>query len=138
MKLRSIVAALVLMFVIISCEKNKEDESLHSLALYECKTIGTGSNAINICTDILHDSRCPDDVVCATAGMAYAKFTAIVSGNSYTFFMTPKAFPGSPTNSPSDTTIAGFKIEFLDIIPHRRTDNVIIPVQKARLRITRP
>lgn len=137
MKLRFAFAGFCVVLMMVSCKKSdKFESSLYTIGVDECRTIQSGADQITICTHILHDSRCPEDVVCLTAGLAYARFTVTANNAAQTFTMFPKAFPNQ--YGPADTTINGFRIEFLDIIPHRRTDNVIPPVQKARLRITHP
>jgi hypothetical protein len=136
MKLRYILAGFCIVLVAFSCKKSNSDfeDTLYSLSVDECETVQSGADQMTICTDLLNDSRCPDDVVCGTAGHAYADFTATINNTTHSFTLYPKAFAH---NNTTDTTIGGFKIEFLDIIPHRRM-HAPPAVQEARLRITHP
>lgn len=137
MKLQHVFAGLCLTFIAISCTKSNSqfDDSLYSIGIDQCQTVRHGSDRMTICTDELSDTRCPEDVVCVWGGLAYAKFTVTVSNVAHTLVMSPKAFPSY--NHVTDTTIGGFKIEFLDILPHRRVHAPPV-TQHARLRITHP
>jgi hypothetical protein len=136
MKFQLLLAVFCLLSA-ISCKKAGDlGNSEYSIGLDECESVRSGGDRLTICTDQLNDSRCPEGAVCGWAGIAYAKFTITVNNVAHTFTMAPKAFPSY--SNLTDTTIDGFRIEFLDILPHRRTNDPFPVNQEAKVKITHP
>ena len=71
-----------------------------------------------VCFNALEDSRCPANSTCVWEGVAIGKFSLHVDSKDYPFSLATKKFPGSIS---TDTTIAGYQISLIDILPHPGT-----------------
>ena len=63
---------------------------------------------------LIEDSRCPNGVVCIWQGTAIAKFLFRVNKKQREITLSTFKLPGYP----SDTTLLGYKIEFVDLLPY--------------------
>ena len=83
---------------------------------------------------LLLDSRCPKGVTCIWAGYAAARFSFKKDEEEYTVTLSsPKIL-----SYVSDTVLAGYKIQLLNITPQPVADSVINYTDyKAELKITR-
>jgi hypothetical protein len=85
------------------------------------QTLTNGTDGISVLLDsVLNDSRCPTDVVCIWAGNAEARFV-IKRGVEETKFNL------NTTLRPRDTTINGYKITLLDLLPYPVSKHQIAP-----------
>ncbi|MEO9004893.1 MAG: hypothetical protein ABI288_09160 [Ginsengibacter sp.] len=112
------IIGLVVLFT--ACTKaNIETGNEKIVALHECTQQAADPN---ICFDsLLTDSRCPKDVECIWQGTALIEVTFSERGNSHQFVMSLKGFPD--LGYPSDTTINGNRIIFIDLKPHPVSNN---------------
>jgi hypothetical protein len=116
---------LTAMIILWGCKKyavKAIDEN--SIALYDCSPETT---APYICFDsLITDSRCPEGGECFWRGNATIKVSFHERGNVHTFKMGLKGYPWM--GFPPDTTISGYKIEFIDLTPY---PNYFVPAPKA-------
>lgn len=84
-----------------------------------------------LCFLELSDSRCPANVVCVWEGVAIAKFSFKTNTSQHLLTLATKKFPNLTS---TDTTVAGYHIQLLDVTPYPGTTPQ--PVQ-AIVRITR-
>ena len=93
------------------------------------------SDHAEIClTGIVQDSRCPLNGVCIWQGVAVATFRFTVNGHSHDLTLSPKY---SPSGFPNETTVAGYKIELVDLYPYPETNRTPVPGEvKAEVKIT--
>ncbi len=124
----------VAFLILFSCKKNLELGSRSSVSLKYC--IQNKSDDIKVCLDsVIEDSRCPQEVVCFWQGTAIAKFSITINDNEQPVTLSTFTRRGSP---PSDTTLMGYKIEFLDLLPYPKVNSTHdISEYKAELKITR-
>ena len=85
---------------------------------------------------VASDSRCPANAVCIWQGAATAKFSFTKNGELHSFDLS------TITKSPAyakDTTIAGYKIEFINLSPYPGTFTPPAPDDqiRAELKITK-
>ncbi len=85
---------------------------------------------------VMSDSRCPANAMCIWQGAATASFTFIKNGNTNRFNLSTITMPPHYTK---DTVIAGYKIEFVNLLPYPGTVPNPIPDndRKAELKITK-
>src|ERR1051326_103184 len=115
----SIIVLLAFVVIAISCSRSVDVNRINTypfVHLNECTNWSFKYNQGWIClTGIIEDSRCPSDVVCIWQGEATATFRFTENGNSHDLTLSPKS---SPSPFPSDTTVAGYKIEFINLYPY--------------------
>ena len=107
------------------------------LGLNKCVSGKISGDKLTLCFDsLIADSRCPANVVCIWQGTAVAKFS-LRKNNEPTSF-TLATINMSP-NYRKDTTIMGYKIEFVNLSPYPGTVPDPIPNDriKAELKITK-
>ena len=84
----------------------------------KCQTYTIDNQNITLCLDsITQDSRCPIDVVCIWQGLAVARFNLKAQNKDHLITLATMKF--APYSR--DTTIAGFKIEFIGLTPQTDT-----------------
>ena len=134
-----VIASIAGIALLSACEKTTEQGKERSLniALHGCASnIFTGDD-IRLCFDsVISDSRCPSDVVCVWQGAAIAKF--VFTRHSETHVLT-LATISMGTYFRRDTTLSGYKIEFLDLSPYPEFHSTTPPVNqiKAKVKITK-
>jgi hypothetical protein len=133
---------LMIMFVALmafvnSCSKSIDlKEGIAELKLNQCGTGIISGNDLSLCfSSVESDSRCPANAMCIWAGTAICNFTFIKNGDTHQLKLATLAVPGTP----KDTTVAGFKIEFLNLSPYPGTTNGSIKdkERKAEIKITK-
>jgi hypothetical protein len=112
--------AISVILLFVSCKKAdiETDKDNGGVALYDCsqKSIDT-----YICFDsLITDSRCPAGMECIWQGTALIKVTFSEGDNIHHFVMSLQGFPS--LGYPSDTTIDGYRIIFIDLKPHPATN----------------
>jgi hypothetical protein len=100
-----------------------------------CSQIEYKGDHVQICFDsLIEDSRCPKGVECVWAGMAIAKFIFTLNNDQHPMTLSTLNLHVFP----SDTTIMGYKIEFIDLLPYADTNsNRDISEYKAELKVTK-
>jgi hypothetical protein len=109
-------------FIVIAaaaCKKDTSDSASFSvsktLPVNSCNPFACNGINYSICLDsVVNDSRCPHLAECVWAGIAKAKFTFKVADEAHHFYLHTYAAQGMQ----KDTVINGFKIEFIELIPH--------------------
>jgi hypothetical protein len=139
--MRSVLIVLSVIFAVAlaSCEKGSSSKSDYPYVyLSDCVTKEFNSGQVSLCFDqLVSDSRCPMDVVCIWQGTAIAKFSFNENGNQHALTLALQSFP-IPEYS-SDTTVAGYKIEFVNLYPYPMASKGTPPVNKihAEMKITK-
>lgn len=130
----SFVASLL---IAASCSKNIElKEGVLEIPFSKCAEGKIAGNDLSLCfTSVESDSRCPANAMCIWAGTAICNFTFIKNGDLHQLKLATLAVPGTP----KDTTVAGFKIEFVNLHPYPGTTNGPIENKdrKAEVKITK-
>jgi hypothetical protein len=142
MKLLFVLAAIGVMGLFFSCEKNDFDNSASlkfdtsaslKITVNTCKNPVISGNRVSICFDsLLTDSRCPTDGICVWRGFAAGKFSFSVNDVVYRFPLSEFAMPGLFRK---DTILAGYKIEFIDLEPYPGTVLQPAPADKIKAEI---
>ncbi|HET6768077.1 MAG TPA: hypothetical protein VFH08_11780 [Chitinophagaceae bacterium] len=85
---------------------------------------------------VISDSRCPANAMCIWQGAATAAFSFTKNGNTHRFNLSTITMKPQYTK---DTLIAGYKIEFIHLLPYPGTFTPPAPDSqiKAELKITR-
>lgn len=85
---------------------------------------------------IVSDSRCPANAMCIWQGAATATFSFTKNGDSHRFNLSSITMEPNYTK---DTVIAGYKIEFINLLPYPGTFTPPAPDShiKAELKITK-
>ena len=133
-----IVLSAVCAVALASCEKASSSNSDYPYVyLNECITKNFNSGPVGLCFDrVLSDSRCPTDVVCIWQGTATAEFTFTESGNNHPLKLGLKSFP--KIHFSSDTTVAGYKVEFVNLYPYPRSGTTpLVDKIHAEVKITK-
>lgn len=133
-----IVSLIAGLGLLAACSKPvNDDDTGNFIRLHECKPL-PGSNDMRLCFEsVLTDSRCPSDVVCIWQGTAVARFS-IEKNDARIHELTLSTNGVAPYRR--DTTVAGYKIEFINLHPYPQT-NRTSPVPdneiKAEVKITK-
>ena len=122
-----------------SCSKsgNKFREGTIALKLSECENGNISGDDLKLCFNkVVSDSRCPANAVCIWQGAATATFSFTKNGNAHRFDLSTITMKPNYTK---DTVIAGYKIEFINLLPYPGTvaDPVPDSQRKAELKITK-
>lgn len=102
----------LLAFALFSCKKELRTTSL-TIALNECSN--KPFDGVIFCLNSVLDSRCPSGATCFWAGTAIGKFTLIKNNSQYPFTLATSSIPHTYS---SDTTVAGYKIRLINILPY--------------------
>jgi hypothetical protein len=125
------------LLIAASCSKNIElKEGVLEIPFSLCADGKIAGNDLSLCfSSVESDSRCPANAMCIWAGTAICNFTFIKNGDLHQLKLATLAVPGTP----KDTTVAGFKIEFLNLSPYPGTTNGSIKdkERKAEIKITK-
>ena len=114
---------LSLLFIsLLSCQneepcKTFELEKPVEIAFQETLTHCTESISVSF-LDIIHDSRCPEDVVCIWQGFVEVKVTFSVKGLEKTAYLSSSP---SATDSPSEISVNGYTLKMMDVTPYPNT-----------------
>ena len=136
--MRSILLALLIITAVSITACSKEDDNQYKapsiISLQAHIPLGHLGNTSLSFDEIISDSRCPANALCAWAGIAIAKFTLKEGNHSYPFMLS--VMPGSPKQ---DTLILGYYIELSDLKPYPGlgTETPEKTVPKAELMITK-
>ncbi|MEI9807362.1 MAG: hypothetical protein WDO16_05455 [Bacteroidota bacterium] len=114
-----------------------EDDDSSYIKLSDCADSTFAGETVRLCFDsVVADSRCPKNVICIWQGAAVGKFTFTKLAETHTLTL------ATITSGPAfrkDTTISGYKIELLDLIPYPETPGSAPPSAevKAKVKITK-
>ena len=122
-----------------SCSKsgNKFREGTVELKLSECENGNIAGDDLKLCFNaVVTDSRCPANAVCVWQGAATATFSFTKNGDTHRFDLSTITMHPNYTK---DTVIAGYKIEFINLLPYPGTFTPPAPDSqiKAELKITK-
>ncbi|MES1218952.1 MAG: hypothetical protein ABUT20_25825 [Bacteroidota bacterium] len=122
-----------------SCSKSidKLNEGAVELTLHSCKNGIISNDDLQLCFEaVVSDSRCPANAVCIWQGTAVARFSFTKNKDTHTFNL---ATINMAPAYHKDTTIAGYKIEFINLLPYPGTYTAPAPDHqiKAELKITK-
>lgn len=126
------LALLMGTMLLLSCRKpGFQSGNTIAVLLNDCseKTLG-----VTICFDsLISDSRCPEGVECVWQGTSIIKISVQENGKTHQFNMSLKGFPD--LGYPSDTTINGYQIIFVDLKPYPGSKE-LYPFDKPRAYFT--
>ena len=125
---------LLALLAVTACNKSSKDSKDPrelSVLLKGCNTNVFGNDAIKICYDSLHESRCPIGGYCIWEGVATGYFS---------FYINADKFPVTLSTSNIEpygieTTVRNYKIELLNIDPYPGLPSP--PPATAKVRITK-
>ncbi|HET6996180.1 MAG TPA: hypothetical protein VFI06_14405 [Chitinophagaceae bacterium] len=120
-----------------SCKKNQTaDDGALRIKLYSCASPIVSGTQVQLCFDsLLMDSRCPCNADCIWRGIAAGKFSFSVDGQTHRLRLAE--FAVWPFLFPKDTTVAGYKIEFVDLTPYPCMPENADRTEKAEMKITK-
>ena len=124
----------------ISCSKSGDKrltEGTIELTLHESAEGGIKGDRVKLGFDaVVSDSRCPANAMCIWQGAATATFSFTKNGDSHRFNLSTIKMEPHYTK---DTVIAGYKIEFIHLLPYPGTFTPPAPDSqiKAELKITK-
>ena len=139
MKTFLIIIFITLTAFVNSCSKSgdKLKEGTVELTLHECESGIISNDNLKLCFEaVVSDSRCPANAMCIWQGTAVAKFSFTKNKDTHIFDL---ATINMALTYHKDTTIAGYKIEFINLSPYPGTFTPPIPDNqiKAELKITK-
>ena len=125
----------ILTVVLTQCSKTKSDNPTH-INIKECGQYVYSGETTRLCFDeVVSDSRCPANVVCVWEGTAVAKFSFQKGNESYPLTLATRAVNNLYSK---DTTIAGYKIEFINLVPYPISEpSPNPPLSKAEVKVTK-
>jgi hypothetical protein len=112
-------------------------ETSLNIQLNDCATTIFSDNGLQLCFDsILEDSRCPTNAFCIWQGSAICHFSFKKNNKTYPIVLSTLSLTGSYSK---DTTVSGYKIEFIDLLPYPVLHPVPVPGNetKAEVKITK-
>jgi hypothetical protein len=114
MKISALICC-ILAFANFSCEKALESNQPLIIPINTCLDKKANKESIEFCFDqLLEDSRCPINAVCVWQGVAKAKFSLKINGETKTFELSTL---NMPPYYRTDTTLNGYKIKLTNISP---------------------
>lgn len=140
MKTFLIILSVVTVSLGNSCSKSGDKrltEGTIELTLHESAEGGIKGDRVKLGFDaVVSDSRCPANAMCIWQGAATATFSFTKNGDSHRFKLS--TINMEPTYT-KDTVIAGYKIEFINLLPYPGTFTPPAPDSqiKAELKITK-
>jgi hypothetical protein len=122
-----------------SCSKSGIElkEGTLNVGLKKCADGKISGDKLSLCFEsLISDSRCPANAMCVWQGTAVAKFSLTKNDERISFEL---ATINMSPNYHKDTTLMGYKIEFVDLSPYPGTVATPVPAEqiKAELKITR-
>jgi hypothetical protein len=120
----------------ISCKKESGSLNENYIPINKCQAYNIDGKTLTCCLDsIIQDSRCPINTFCIWAGIGVARFTINTENSAHTITLCTQKF--APYNK--DTTIAGFKIEMISLLPASDLNKVFnYNDYTAEVKITKP
>ena len=121
----------------VTCEKNKVGHSSSDIISWkDCSQKYFGSDKVRICFDsLVEDSRCPIGALCFWQGIAVVRFSFYVNNDDRELTMAPL---NSPPLYPSDTSVLGYKIEFVSLQPYSKIGEIRkLSEYKVEIKITK-
>lgn len=104
----------LMLFIFASCKKEYKANNENFIPVNKCQAFNSNETIITCCLDsVLQDSRCPINAVCIWQGIAVARFKVNVQTSHHIITLATSKF--QPYNN--DSTVAGFKIEFINLLP---------------------
>ena len=139
MKLFLFIVPVITIVMAHSCSKKDIalKEGTIELGVKKCSSGNIGGNDVRLCFDsVISDSRCPANAMCIWQGTATARFSLTKNKEKISFVLS--TLKQAPTYT-KDTTLMGYKIEFVNLTPYPGTVPNPIPVEKikAELKITK-
>lgn len=119
-----------------SADKRLQEGSLE-LKLHESAEGRIEGDKVKLSFDaVVSDSRCPANAMCIWQGAATATFSFTKNNDAHRFDLSTITMKPNYTK---DTVIAGYKIEFVNLLPYPGTVADPIPdsQRKAELKITK-
>lgn len=123
-----------------SCSKSNNqrlEEGMIELKLHESAEGRIDGNTVKLGFDaVVSDSRCPANAMCVWQGAATAAFSFSKNGATHRFNLSTLTMKPHYTK---DTVLAGYKIEFINLLPYPGTFTPPVPDSqiKAELKITK-
>lgn len=123
-----------------SCSKSGDKrlkEGTIELTLHESADGSLNGDRVKLGFDaVVSDSRCPANAICIWQGAATATFSFTKNGSNHRFNLSTITME---PNYKKDTIIAGYKIEFINLLPYPGTFTPPAPDSdvKAELTITK-
>ena len=123
-----------------SCSKSNNkrlEEGSIELKLHESAEGNIKEDRVKLGFDaVVSDSRCPANAVCIWQGAATAAFSFTKNGDTHRFNLSTLTMKPGYTK---DTIIAGYKIEFINLLPYPGTFTPPAPDSqiKAELKFTK-
>jgi hypothetical protein len=135
----SILLFITLTAFVNSCSKsgNKFREGTIELKLSGCENGRIAGDDLTLCFNaVVSDSRCPANAMCIWQGAATATFSFTKNNDTHRFNLSTITMKPNYTK---DTVIAGYKIEFINLLPYPGTVADPIPdsQRKAEIKITK-
>lgn len=118
MKILSKLGLIGLFFLLLSCEKNAEVDTLNIGGITEIKQDETVENTqygLSLQVNKIDDNRCPEDVVCVWGGNATVEFQLTTKKGKYDFSLDTDE---SSLDLRNYTVIDNFKYQLLDVQPY--------------------
>ncbi|HEU5166531.1 MAG TPA: hypothetical protein VFU29_13365 [Chitinophagaceae bacterium] len=139
MKTLLFILFITLTAFVISCSKSGVElkEGTLNLALKKCAEGKINGDKLSFCFDsLVSDSRCPANAMCVWQGTAVAKFSLTKNNETSSFEL---ATINMSPNYHKDTTMMGYKIDFINLSPYPGTVPTPVPADqiKAELKITK-
>ncbi len=145
MRLIAIFLSTVFTLAFITCKKNIPlNDNTKKIQLNSatptfwknCGETNHKNDQLKICFDsLLQDSRCPIGALCIWQGTAVVKFSFAINSSQHDLTLSPK---NSPLLYPSDTSLMGYKIEFLSLQPYPQTGKeFVLSDYKAEVMVTK-
>jgi hypothetical protein len=118
-----------------ACDKPVDAEISLTIKLQHCADNIFSGNDIHLCFDkVVADSRCPYTADCIWAGAAAVEFTLTKHNETHLLKLSTISRYGDYTK---DTTVAGYKIELLDLLPYPDLPPNTIPANEAKVKVTK-
>ena len=106
----------VTLLAFVSCKKQPQTFNDNHIPVNKCQAFNRDGKILTCCLDsVIQDSRCPVNALCIWEGIAVARFKVSSQNTDHIITLATYKFP--PYNK--DTTVAGFKIEFINLLPKR-------------------
>ena len=118
MKFSTYTVIVILLFAFASCKKDKAFNENY-IPVNKCQSFNKEGATLTCCLDsVVEDSRCPVNADCIWQGITIARFKISTQNKEHLITLATRKFL---TYSP-DTTIAGFRIEFIQLLPNAVLD----------------
>lgn len=135
MKIIQIITTLIILFA--ACKKDNANPENITVPVGKCTEHKFPDRLLKVCLDsVITDSRCPANAKCIWAGYGAARF--IITKNDKQHVITLMVSPNLSGSNiyPTEASIDGYKIEFVELSPHPGLMPYIYGDYKALLKIT--